>query len=299
MSSTGTVAVTGATGRQGGGVARALLARGRPVRALTRSPRSAPARALAALGAQVVRADMDDPASLDAAFAGAEAVFGVQNPAVCGLDREVRQGRNVGDAARRAGVAHLVYGSAGTGERGTGIGYWESKLAVEDHLRTLGLPLTVLRPTAFMELMTDRDFVPAAGVWHVWPKLVGGSYRVPWLCCADLGEVVAAVLADPGPWAGRDLTLASELRSLDDCRRTWTAVFGRPPRRFPMPVRAMERFARDTVALWRWMPTGRIDVDPALTRTLHPGALTVEAWLRKRALSAAGGGGRGRVPTPA
>ena len=81
---------------------------------------------------------------------GAHGVFNVQNPMISGLDAEVRQGRNVADVAKSAGVRHLVYGSAGTGVSGTGVGSWESKVAVEEHMRDLGLPVTILLPNAFM-----------------------------------------------------------------------------------------------------------------------------------------------------
>lgn len=280
MGTPGVVAVTGATGRQGSAVVRALLARGWQVRGLTRDPRRPRARALAALGAEMVQADMDEPASLDRAFAGAHGVYSVQNFMISGLEGEVRQGRNVGTAALRAGVDHLAYGSAGTGERGTGVGSWESKLEVEDHLHELGLPVTVLRPAAFMELMTDPAFYPAVGVWHVWPKIAGGSFVVPWLCCRDLGVIVERVFADPQRHVGRSLTLATDARSLDDCHRTYAKVFGRRPRRFPLPVWLLERFVPDTVALWRWTRTGTLDVDVDTAWSLHPDALDVEAWLR-------------------
>lgn len=135
---------------------------------------------------------------------------------------------------------------------------------------------------AFMELMTDPAFYPSAGVWHVWPKLAGGSYQVPWLCCQDLGVIAEKVFAAPTRFIGQQLRLASELRSLADCRRTYAAVFGRNPKRFPMPVWLFERFAPDTARIWRWSLTGRIDVDPELTRSIHPAALTVEAWLRRQ-----------------
>ncbi len=137
MGATDLVAVTGATGRQGGAVARALIARGRPVRALTRDPTSTRARALAAAGAEVVRADMEDPATLDRAFAGADGVYSVQNFMISGLDGEVRQGKNVAQAAARAGVRHVVQGSAGAGRRGTGVGSWDTKLDIEAELRRL------------------------------------------------------------------------------------------------------------------------------------------------------------------
>jgi uncharacterized protein YbjT (DUF2867 family) len=277
----GVVAVTGATGRQGGAVSRALLADGWRVRGLTRRPGGARGRALAALGVEVVAADMEEPASLDRAFRGVHGVYSVQNHMISGLDGEVRQGRNVADAARRAEVRHLVYGSAGIGRRGTGIGSWESKIDVEDRLRELNLPVTVLRPTAFMELMTDRDFFPAVGVWHVWPKLAGGSFVVWWLGCHDLGVIAARVFAAPERYVGQDLVLAADHRSLQECRVIYRRVVGRNPRRFPMPKWALERFAPDAVALWRWLRDNNFEADETVTRMIHPNVLGVEDWLRQ------------------
>src|SRR5690606_7351780 len=100
----GTIAVLGATGRMGGATARHLLEDGWQVRAITRKPDGPKARALAAAGAQVVKADMEDPAALRKAFEGAQGVFNVQNPMKSGLEAEVRQGRNVADAAADAGA---------------------------------------------------------------------------------------------------------------------------------------------------------------------------------------------------
>ena len=155
------IVVTGATGLQGGAVARHLLADGWSVRALTRNAARGPARALAARGAEVVQGDMEDVASLRPIFAGAYGVYSVQNPFISGPEREVRQGTNVAAVAKEVGVQHLVYGSAGVGRPGTGVPSWETKRRVEEHTRALALPLTVLRPMAFMELMTHKKFVPA------------------------------------------------------------------------------------------------------------------------------------------
>lgn len=180
------IAVLGATGRQGGAVTRHLLADGRRVRALTRNPESAAAKALQSAGAEVARCDMDDVDSLSRVFAGAYGVYSVQNPMIAGHDGEIRQSKNVADAAKATGVQHLVYASAGPGIRGTGVDSWESKLVIADHLTRSGVPLTVLRPTAFMELMTDKDFYPPVAVWHVMPKLAGAQTPIPWLAVNDL-----------------------------------------------------------------------------------------------------------------
>jgi uncharacterized protein YbjT (DUF2867 family) len=103
------ILVTGATGTQGGGVVRALLNAGRPVRALTRDPGSAAGRALAAQGVDVVKGDFTDPASLDAALAGVEGVFSVQMGSHPGdPDTEIMTGKALIEAAGRAGVDTVV-----------------------------------------------------------------------------------------------------------------------------------------------------------------------------------------------
>jgi uncharacterized protein YbjT (DUF2867 family) len=280
-----TIVVTGATGLQGGAVTRRLLEDGWQVRGLTRNAASKRAQALAALGTEVVQGDMAEAASLRPVFEGAYGVYSVQNPFIGGPEAEVKQGKNVAEVAKDVGVEHLVYGSAGTGQRGTGVPSWETKLQVEQHMKALGLSLTVLRPMAFMELMTNRKFFPAVGAWHLMPKLMGSSRGVGWLCTEDLGVIVAKAFADPGSFVGKDLALASDVQSLEECRSIYREVMSRNPRRFPMPVWLFERFGfagRDLTTMWRWLRTATIDLNTAPTRAVHPDALTVGGWLTKQ-----------------
>ena len=102
------VLVTGATGRQGGAVARHLLQRAIPVRALSRNPGKPSAEALARSGAEVVGGDLDDRASLAKAMEGVSGVFSVQNWWETGTSREIQQGMNVAEAAKDARVPHFV-----------------------------------------------------------------------------------------------------------------------------------------------------------------------------------------------
>jgi len=259
-----------------------LLEDGWQVRGLTRNPASKRAQALGALGAEVVQGDMAEAASLRRAFEGAYGIYSVQNPFIGGPEQEVRQGKNVAEVARDVGVELLVYGSAGTGRKGTGVPSWETKLQIEDHMKALELPLTILRPTAFMELMTHKKFFPPVAAWQVMPKLMGSSRRLPWLCTEDLGVMGAKAFADPHSFAGKDLTLATDVRSLDECRSIYREVIGRNPRRLPMPVWLFERFGfvgKDLTTMWRWLRTGYVDLDTSPTRAIHPDALTVEGWL--------------------
>jgi uncharacterized protein YbjT (DUF2867 family) len=277
-----TIVVTGATGLQGGAVTRHLLQTGWHVRALTRNAASKQAQALARLGAEVVQGDMDEAPSLRTVFAGAYGVYSVQNPFINGPEAEVRQGRNVADVAKDSHVQHFVYGSAGIGRTGTRIPSWETKLDIEAHIKALSLPLTILRPMAFMELMTEKKFFPAIGTWQLMPKLMGASRRLPWISVEDLGVIAAHAFAAPERFVGKEVTLASDVQSLAECRAIYREIMGRNPSRLPMPLWLFERFGfvgRDLTAMWRWLRTGAIDLDTAATRTIYPEALTVRAWL--------------------
>jgi uncharacterized protein YbjT (DUF2867 family) len=168
----------------------------------------------------------------------------------------------------------------------TGVAAWDVKLEVAEYARSRGVPLTVLRPMAFMELMTDKDLYPPVAAWHLMPKLIGEERQIPWLSADDLGAIVARAFADPASYVGADLALAAELCSLGECRTTWRRVTGRSPRRFPMPVRLFERFVGpDLTRMWRWLATHDVDVDPADTRAHDPDVVTVEEFVRQRTIA--------------
>lgn len=146
-----TILVTGATGHQGGAVARHLLEEGWPVRVLTRDASKPAAEALDTAGAHVVEGDMDDPSSLPDTLEGVYGVFSVQNFWEVGYEREVAEGKALADAAFDAGVRHFVYNSVGSADRNTRLSHFESKWEVENYVRRLGLRYTIFRPVFFMD----------------------------------------------------------------------------------------------------------------------------------------------------
>jgi uncharacterized protein YbjT (DUF2867 family) len=282
VSTTGrTIAVVGATGRQGGQVVRHLLAEGWRVRALSRTPAGKKGTELRGLGADVVYADLDNPASLDSAFGGVSGVFVMQPPGSGSIEMEIRQGLNAAEAAARAGVAHVVYGSAGPGEAETGIRQWDAKLRVARGMNDLGLPLTVLRPMAFMELMVDPSFYPQSSTWYTMPKLAGIQCRIPWLSVRDLGAIAARAFAEPETFIGKDLRLAADVKSLAECRQAFSEVMGKNPPRFPMPLFIFRRFVGDDILnMWRWLRENRVDADTGPTYEVLPTAMDVRAFLQ-------------------
>jgi uncharacterized protein YbjT (DUF2867 family) len=128
---------------------------------MTRKPESERARALAALGAEVTRGDLDDPASLERVLGGVWGAFAVQNTWEAGVVREEEQGKRFAEIARKRGVHHYVYSSVGSAHRSTGIPHFDNKWRIEQTVRSLGFPsYTILRPVFFMENFASPGFKP-------------------------------------------------------------------------------------------------------------------------------------------
>jgi uncharacterized protein YbjT (DUF2867 family) len=288
MNETKQVLIFGATGNVGGAAARELLRRKWQVRAVTRQPQSEKAQALARLGAELVQADMADRAALDAALDGMTRVFSVQNWSTSGVDGELQLGKQVADAAKAAGVSHLVFGSAGVGEPGTGVPHFESKVVLEAYMRNeLGLPTTAVRPGPFMELMSQKAFFPAMGAWGAMPKVVGWETPVPWTAVYDIGTAIANIFENPEQWIGCDINLISDLKSLRDCQTLFKTTTGKKPFGLPLPLALFNKMAGPEFAvMWRWMVQwiaqhgeGGMQAMVEASRAACPKLHTVESWL--------------------
>lgn len=232
ISTTAPVLVSGATGKQGGATARALLAAGTPVRALVRDATAARARAVEELGAELVTGDLDDRASLARAAAGARAVFSVQMPAFTGngfdFDGEVVQARNLIEAAREAGVPHFVHTSVtGAGQHtktpGWAEGRWASmegtlgaKAAIQDLVRAAGFPCwTLLKPGFFMEnFLPSNAFLFPRGIEGGLVSVLNPETRLSLVAVDDIGAAAAAAVADPHTFNKVELELASDHLSM-------------------------------------------------------------------------------------
>lgn len=269
------VLVTGATGQQGGATARHLLTAGWRVRALVRDTTSPAATALAALGADLVRGDMTDRASLDAAVAGAYGVFSVQPADTPPHDepREVEMGRAVADAAAAAGVRHLVYASVGGADRGTGISHWMTKWEIEEHIRTLGLPYTMLRPVMFMENHASRSRYGVFGETAL-IRMIPPNASVQLIAADDIGAFAALAFTRPDDYRGLALEIAGDELTRDQLVTALQTAVGRPivTDAIPVPDDARTRGER---SFGGW----RADI-PALRRR-YPGLMTFDTWLAR------------------
>lgn len=260
----GPVLVAGATGSQGGAVARALRARGHLVRALVRDPAACAARALADLGATLVIGAFEDPASLEAAATGAAAVFSMQTPATQeDRDAERKQGQALIEAARRAGVRHFVqssalnageYWSGAPDDRPRGPNYWASKADVEEMVAAAHFPAhTFLRPGFFME-----NLLPPK-VDAMFPDLARGqlvSAMAPTTCLQliavdDIAAAATAAIENPARFGAAALPLVGDVLTPPEIASALSRACG-------ADIAAVTRPAEDLLArgMWpRWVKT--------------------------------------------
>lgn len=287
-----TILVTGATGRQGGAVARHLLRAGWPVRALTRDPDRPAARALREQGADVVQGDLEDSASLAEALRGVYGVFAALDCWTHGCEAEVRQGKNLAIAARAAQVEHFVYSSVGGADRKTGVPHFESKWEVERYLRALRLPATVLRPAFFMENLQAPELRAAIAAGTL-PLALRSDKPLQMIAVDDIGAIVALAFRDGEDFMGKAMEVAGDEITMPAAADTFSRVTGRPVLCRPLPLEQVRQEAGDDIAAqFRWFNDAGYRANLTLLRALHPRLMTLETWLR-RGGDWADAGGRG------
>ena len=259
MTERGVVLVTGATGRQGGAVAEHLISADFPVRALVRDPQKPRAQELAQRGAELATGDMDDPVSLERALEGVYGVFSVQNFFQAGYEGEVRQGTSLADAAKAMGVSHFVYSSVGSAHRETGVSHFESKRRVEEHVRSIEVPYTIVRPVFFMhnwEGMRDQILD------GTFPSPLSPDTSLQQLSVEDLGAFVVEVMANPRAWLGREMDLAGDELTMPEIANTFGRVTGEEVRHVQIGWDDFRQDAGEELfEMYRWLEEEGYEAD--------------------------------------
>jgi uncharacterized protein YbjT (DUF2867 family) len=257
------ILVSGATGNQGGAIARQLLAYGYQVRAMTRNPDGEKAKVLAALGAQLVQGDLDDRQSLERAMKGAWGAYAVQNNQEVGVAREEEQGIRFAETAREVGIRHFVYSSVGSADRGTGIPHFENKWRVERKIRSLSFAsYTILRPVFFME-----NFLSP---W-LKPGIMEGKLRLPMaaetglqmIALEDIGKFGALAFKEHERMNGVEVDIAGDWRTMPEAAdiigraMDMKVVFER------VPIEEFRKVNADFAMMYEWFDRVGYDVDIA------------------------------------
>ncbi|KAL4779774.1 nmrA family transcriptional regulator [Aspergillus varians] len=223
MSPKETLVIFGATGIQGGSVAKAILtdsttAQQFHVKAVTRDPLKPAAIDLSQLGAELIKADLDDQDSLRTALHGADVVFLVTNfMETMDHARETRQGMNVADICKEIGVKHLIWSSLPhiqklTNGKYTAAVHFDGKAKVDEHIRSLGIPHTFIYIGTYIKFLFESlaplsTTPPTYGLF--WPEPVTLDTEFPLInAAADVGKFVKGIVLNREKYLGRQLNVA-------------------------------------------------------------------------------------------
>ena len=299
------IAVVGATGAQGGGLARAIAAdRSGPFtgRAITRKPDSAKGRTLASLGLEVVAADLDDEASLARAFAGAHGVYGVTNYwESFSPEKELAQAGNIARAAKSAGVAHVIWSTLEDTRRRIPLSdprlpTLKGKYKVphfdakgEADALFAGLPTTFLLPAWYFENLiyfgAGPRKAPDGGLVLVLP--LGGG-KLPGIATEDIGRCAYGIFRRGGEMIGKRVGIAGDILSGPEMAAALSRALGQTVTFFDMPFdqyRALgfpgaddlgNMFEYQAIFNAEFCRSGR---DVALSRSLDPELQSFAQWL--------------------
>lgn len=310
------IAILGATGAQGGGLARAVAADrggGFAARAITRTPDSTKARALAAQGIEVVQGDADDHSSLERAFAGAYGTFCVTNYwEYFSPEREVKQAAAMARAARKAGVRHAIWSTLEDTRKDVPLDdprmpvlmgryhvpHFEGKAEADVVFAGEGPPTSFLLLAFFWENFILFGAGPRPGDdGRLTLALPLGGARLPGIATEDVGTCAYGIFRRGPESAGQRLGIAGETLSGDEMARKMARALGREVRFTDVPFDVYRGLgfpgAEDMGNMFQWQAILGEEFDrrrdPALARALHPGLLDFDAWLDRNA---------SRIPIP-
>jgi uncharacterized protein YbjT (DUF2867 family) len=246
------VLIAGATGQQGGAIAHGLLAKGWKVRAMTRHPESAKATELKRLGAEVVAADLDNAASIEAALKGAWGAFAVQNTWEAGVEGEERQGLSFAEIARKAGIQHLVYSSVASADRHTGIPHFDNKARIEGKIRSLGFPsYTILRAVFFMENLAGPWFLPGLqnGVLAIG---IRPETRLQMIAVKDIGAYGVWAFEQHEKLNRHEIDIAGDELTMPETAAVFGRIMGRDISYQQVPIEEVRKFSDDFATMLEW-----------------------------------------------
>jgi uncharacterized protein YbjT (DUF2867 family) len=273
------ILVTGATGQQGGSLTRLLLQKKHRVYALTRNTQSPAAQDLRNRGANIVKGDLDDSDSLKRAVKDVESVFLMGTPFEDGTEGETRRGKLMADIAKENNIEHLVYSSVANADKNTGIPHFESKYKVEQHIKNLGIPHTIIGPTFFMENLLG-------------PGLEQGQLALPLSSSTTLqqsaleniGEFSALVLERRKPFLGKRIDIASDEVTGEQAAKILSNELRQRIRYVPVPLEQVYQANEDMARMYEWYEKAGTGIDISSLHQEYPEVnwLSFRDWAKLR-----------------
>jgi len=234
-------------------------------------------------GVEVVVGDFTDRDSLVRAARGADAVYAMSTPYEQGAEQETAQGITITDAARAARIAHFVYSSVASADRGTGIGHFDGKYSVEKHIQASGMPYTIVAPVFFMENLLQPWTLPSLRQGKLAMALPAGR-PLQQVAVTDIGAFVAAVIDRGDTLFGRRVDIAGDELTGDQAAAVLSKVTGREIRYEGFPPAGLRAQSEDMALMFEWFDSTGYAADIKSLRRHFPEVMwhTFEEWARKQ-----------------
>jgi uncharacterized protein YbjT (DUF2867 family) len=273
------ILVTGSTGQQGGALARLLLQKKHKVYALTRNTQSSAAQDLSNKGANIVKGDLDDSDSLEHAVKDVQSIFLMGTPFEDGTEGETRRGKVMADIAKDNKVEHLVYSSVANADKNTGIPHFESKYKIEQHIKNLGIPYTIIGPTFFMENLLGPGLEQGQLALPLSPSTILQQSALE-----NIAEFSALVLESRKPFLGKRIDIASDEVTGEQAAEILSNVLGYKIKYVAVPLEQVYRANEDMARMYDWYEKvgTRIDITGLHQEYPEVNWLTFKDWARSR-----------------
>jgi uncharacterized protein YbjT (DUF2867 family) len=277
------ILVVGATGTQGGAVVNHLIASDEEfdVHGLTRNPESDAAEQLADRGVTVEEGNLEEKDMLRPLVENVDAVFGVTNFWEHGYDHEVQEGTNLAEVAADVGVEHFVFSSVGGAERDTNISHFDSKYEIEERIRELDLPATIVRPVFFMQNFEGMRESIENGTLAM---ALDEGISLQMIDAENIGAFVARTFERPDQYQGKAFELAGDEHNLEDAATVFSAVLGREVEAQHVPIDDLrEQMGDEYAVMFEWFNEHGYEADIEELRMNHDVAFTeLEEYLREQ-----------------
>jgi uncharacterized protein YbjT (DUF2867 family) len=273
------ILVTGATGRQGGSLARLLLQKKHKVYALTRNTQSPAAQDLHDKGAIIIKGDLDDYDSLYQAVNDVESIFLMGTPLEDGTEGEIRRGKLMADIAKDKGIEHLVYSSGANADKNTGIPYFESKYKVEQHIKNLQIPYTIIGPTFFMENLLGQGLRQGQLSLPLSPSTILQQSALD-----NIAEFLSLVLERRDPFLGKRIDIASDEIKGEQIANILSNESGLHIRYVQIPLDRVYQSNEDMARIYEWYEKAGTGIDITRLHQEYPEVnwLTFNNWAKNQ-----------------
>ena len=252
MSNLKHVLVTGATGSQGGSVVQALLEQGHKVRGMTRSADSSTAEKLRQRGVEVVAGDFIDQNSLVRTASGVDTIFTMTTPFEEGVEAETVQGIAITNAAKEAGVGHLIYSSVANADKATGIPHFDSKYEVEKHIASSGVSYTIIAPVYFMENLTTPWSLPGLRQGKL-ALAMPANQPLQQIAVQNIGAFAAAIVERRESVFGHRYDIAGDELSGEESAAIFSEATGRKIQYEGFPPDVLRAQGEDMALMFEWL----------------------------------------------